>query len=49
LPVEQILLTGKALANDIEEGADPRCPFQVSVGHDPEFAGQVRRRSELGG
>ena len=36
------MLTGKALANEIEEGADPRGAFQVGVGHDPQFASQVR-------
>jgi hypothetical protein len=35
VPVEQIVLAGKALANDIEEGANPRGSFEVSVGHDP--------------
>jgi hypothetical protein len=35
LPLEQIVLAGKAFANEIEEGTDPRGSLQVSVGHDP--------------
>jgi hypothetical protein len=44
LPAEQIVLAGKAFADEIEEGTDPRGSFQVSVSHDPQFTGQIRHR-----
>ena len=37
-PVKQVVLPGKALPYDIEEGTNPRSPLEISVGHDPQLA-----------
>ena len=43
------MLAGKALADEIEERADPRGPFEVGVGDDPQFTSEIRHRTDEAG